>query len=139
MNNSSFVEKVKEEKRAAEVSRIYLIRGNDSTGRAAWYYFQVDKAKKIRFEVESKRGQIQLTDYGKILISGYGEKPPDDVPHAHESGIRFRRVIRGDREHPDANTPLLSPPHGVGRGRTDRGLRRGKLLRSEGRNSGDHR
>jgi hypothetical protein len=29
---------------------IYLIRGNDSTGRAAWYYLQVNNVKKPRFE-----------------------------------------------------------------------------------------
>lgn len=58
---------------------IYLIRGNDSTGRAAWYYLQVEKLKKKLFETNAKKGQIQLTEYGKILTSGYGEYPPADV------------------------------------------------------------
>lgn len=58
---------------------IYLIRGNDSTSRAAWYYLQVDKLKKKLFETDAKKGQIQLTDYGKIIISGYGEQVPADV------------------------------------------------------------
>ncbi len=58
---------------------IYLVRGNDSTSRAAWYYVMVDKPKKRLFEIDAKRGQIQLTDYGKIIYSGYGENPPDDM------------------------------------------------------------
>jgi hypothetical protein len=58
---------------------IYKIRGNDSTGRAAWYYLRVEPLKKTVFERESRKGQIQLTDYGTILMSGYGENPPRDV------------------------------------------------------------
>jgi hypothetical protein len=58
---------------------IYLVRGNDSTGRAAWYYVMVDKLKKRIFESDAKKGQIQLTDYGKIIISGYGEEAPNSV------------------------------------------------------------
>lgn len=58
---------------------IYLVRGNDSTGRPAWYYVEVDKLKKKIFESDAKKGQIQLTDYGRIIISAYGENPPDDV------------------------------------------------------------
>lgn len=58
---------------------VYLIRGNDSTGRAAWYYVLVDKPKKRVFETEARKGPVLLTDYGKIIISGYGEEAPDDV------------------------------------------------------------
>ncbi len=58
---------------------IYLIRGGDSTGRAAWYYVEVDREKKAQFEHDAKQGQIQLTEYGKIIISGYGEEPPQSV------------------------------------------------------------
>lgn len=60
-------------------SNIYLIRGKDSTGRAAWYYLQVEPGKKSNFEFDAKRGQILLTNYGRIIISGYGEYPPSDV------------------------------------------------------------
>lgn len=58
---------------------IYLIRGSDSTGRPAWYYLMVDKPKKRLFETDAKRGKIQLTDYGKVITSGYGEDSPQDV------------------------------------------------------------
>lgn len=59
--------------------RIYLVRGNDSTGRAAWYYLQVKRRKKRQFEFSSCFGQIQLTDFGRIITSGYGEYPPPEV------------------------------------------------------------
>jgi hypothetical protein len=64
-------------KRAA--SRIYLVRGNDSTGRAAWYYLLIERRYKRRFEFSACFGQLQLTDFGKIILSGYGEYPPPDV------------------------------------------------------------
>jgi hypothetical protein len=64
---------------ASRPDSIYLVRGSDSTGRAAWYYLMVEKLKKRLFEVEAKKGQIQMTDYGKIIVSGYGEYPPPDV------------------------------------------------------------
>jgi hypothetical protein len=65
----------------SRVSRehIYLVRGKDSTGHAAWYYIRVERPKRNLFERESRKGQIQLTDYGTILMSGYGEKPPPDA------------------------------------------------------------
>lgn len=58
---------------------VYLVRGHDSTGRPAWYYVQVDKPKKRLFEINAKKGQINLTDYGTIITSAYGEDSPADV------------------------------------------------------------
>lgn len=58
---------------------IYLVRGTDSTSRNAWYYVQVEKMKKRIFEIDAKKGQIQLTDYGVILYSGYGDDSPQDM------------------------------------------------------------
>ncbi|HZZ78094.1 MAG TPA: DUF4062 domain-containing protein [Gemmataceae bacterium] len=58
---------------------LFLIRGNDSSGRAAWYYLEIAAEHKQRFETEAKQGQIQLTDYGTIILSGYGEYPPLDI------------------------------------------------------------
>lgn len=63
----------------ASSSDIYLVRGNDSTGRPAWYYFRVGRGKKRAFETASKRGTLQLTEYGTILVSGYAKNPPPDV------------------------------------------------------------
>lgn len=64
---------------SSRADNIYLVRGHDITKRAAWYYVMVDKMKKRIFETDAKNGQINLTDYGNILYSGYGENPPDDM------------------------------------------------------------
>jgi hypothetical protein len=70
-----FVERLK----ADSSADIYLIRGNDSTGRPAWYYLRAHRGKKVAFETASKRGNVQLTEYGTIILSGYGKTPPPDV------------------------------------------------------------
>lgn len=65
--------------KSSRTSDIFLIRGKDTTGRRAWYYLLVEKTKKRLFESDVKRPQMQLTDYGTIVYSGYGENPPDDI------------------------------------------------------------
>lgn len=69
-----FVERLK-----VNPADLYLVRGKDSTGRPAWYYFRVGRGKKQAFETASKRGGVQLNEYGTILLSGYGKSPPPDV------------------------------------------------------------
>jgi hypothetical protein len=69
---------------------IYLVRGHDITGRAAWYYIMVDKPKKRIFEVRAKQGQLELTDYGKILASGYGESVPPATKQRMEDEYGFK-------------------------------------------------
>jgi hypothetical protein len=59
-------------------NNVFLVRGNDSTGRPAWYFVLVDPAKKAAFR-KAFSGQLQLNAYGRILASGYGADPPDDV------------------------------------------------------------
>jgi hypothetical protein len=59
-------------------NNVFLVRGNDSTGRAAWYFVLVDPAKKAAFR-KAFTGQLQLNAYGRILASGYGTDPPADV------------------------------------------------------------
>lgn len=59
--------------------RIYLIRGSDGTGRQAWYYLRVCKKSPLLFERDARKGQINLSDYGEILQSGYGKDPPASV------------------------------------------------------------
>lgn len=63
----------------SRADNIYLVRGNDITKRPAWYYVMVEKMKKRLFEIDAKKGQINLTDYGTILYSGYGENPPEET------------------------------------------------------------
>ena len=70
------------QKLAADNQRrnIYLVTGGkDHTGRPAWYYVQVESNLKMRFERAVRSGAIGLTEYGAILQSGYGEKPPESM------------------------------------------------------------
>ncbi|MBN9119865.1 MAG: hypothetical protein J0I06_12010 [Planctomycetes bacterium] len=70
----SFVDKIRRER----ANNLFLVRGNDSTGRAAWYFVLVDPAKKAAFR-RAAVGQLELNAYGRIVASGYGADPPSDV------------------------------------------------------------
>ena len=70
----SFVDKIRRER----ANNLFLVRGNDSTGRAAWYFVLVDPAKKTAFR-KASTGQLELNAYGRIVASGYGADPPTDV------------------------------------------------------------
>ena len=70
----SFVDRIRRER----AGNVFLVRGNDSTGRAAWYFVLVDPAKKAAFR-KAAAGQLELNAYGRIIASGYGTDPPDDV------------------------------------------------------------
>jgi hypothetical protein len=59
-------------------NNVFLVRGNDSTGHPAWYFVLVDPAKRTAFR-KAFSGQLQLNAFGRILASGYGTDPPDDV------------------------------------------------------------
>lgn len=58
---------------------IYLVRGNDRQGRAAWYYLQVRPTHRRKFEKDIKTGRLNLGDYGTILNSGFGTDPPESI------------------------------------------------------------
>ena len=68
-----------------EGKRIFLVRGNDK-GRPAWHYLLlVDDEETIRIFKEKTQGElkgklnIDLTDFGQVLKSGFGEEPPKSV------------------------------------------------------------
>jgi hypothetical protein len=69
-----FAERVRRERG----NNMFLVRGNDSTGRAAWYFVLVDSAKKTAFR-KAFTGQVELNAYGRIIASGYGADPPTGV------------------------------------------------------------
>ena len=57
-----------------------MIKGKDR-GRSAWYYVLLfDDEETIKtFEEKLQEDIIDLTRYGQILKSGYGENPPNEV------------------------------------------------------------
>ena len=59
-------------------SLVYLVRGKDR-GKAAWHYVLVDEEKLNVFKEKMKSGNIDVADYGRIVQSGWGTDPPEDV------------------------------------------------------------
>ena len=57
---------------------VYLVRGKDE-GRPAWHYVLVDKEKVEEFKAQVAAGTIDVTEYGQVLRSGWGENPSKEV------------------------------------------------------------
>jgi tetratricopeptide (TPR) repeat protein len=57
---------------------VFLIRGKDS-GRAAWHYILVAQDKLSLFKQKLGTGNIDVSEYCKILYSGWGENPPPEI------------------------------------------------------------
>ncbi|QJW94018.1 hypothetical protein [Frigoriglobus tundricola] len=70
----SFADRVRRER----AGNVFLVRGRDATGRAAWYFVLVDAAKRAAFR-KAAAGQLELNAYGRIIASGFGTEPPADV------------------------------------------------------------
>lgn len=68
-----------------EAERIFLVKGDDRD-RPAWYYvLVVDDDEKMRLFIEkiqktnAVERSIDLTNYGQVLESGWGEDPPNII------------------------------------------------------------
>ena len=63
-----------------EKKRIHLVRGTDR-GRAAWHYVLLDDdpEKTREFHQAVASGNVDVADYGKLLKSGWGRDPPQEV------------------------------------------------------------
>lgn len=70
----SFLEKLQN----SQGELVYLVRGKNK-GREVWHYILVDKAKLPIFSAKVKSGALDIAEYGKILYSGYGKNPPQDI------------------------------------------------------------
>ncbi len=57
---------------------ICLYTGHDKTGQLAWYFILLSDSKKRKFTHEYKN-DIDLAEYGKIIISGYGKEVPKET------------------------------------------------------------
>lgn len=69
---------------------ITLMCGKDK-GKAAWYYIRFkNKIKYIILinRIKNDRSKIDLTEYGDILESGWGELPPPEVQDKFDNGYR---------------------------------------------------
>ena len=66
------------EDRIINFSLVYVVRGKDK-GKPAWHYVLVDKAKVEEFKIQIKTGTIDVANYGKVLYSGWGNDPPENI------------------------------------------------------------
>ena len=58
--------------------RVFVVHSKDK-GEPTWYYVLVDNDKTQQFKDALSSNAIHLTEYGKILDSGYGVNPPNNV------------------------------------------------------------
>ena len=65
-------------------SLVYLVRGKDR-GKPAWHYVLVDEGKVNAFKETVASGTVDVAVYGKVIESGWGRDPPDDVKNAIDS------------------------------------------------------
>jgi hypothetical protein len=58
--------------------KVFLVRGKDN-GRPAWHYVLVSKESEAELKKQKAGTNIDVADYGKIIKSGWGEEPSDEV------------------------------------------------------------
>jgi len=60
---------------------IYLVRGKDK-GRPAWHYVLLSSGDEDHvqgFKEQTRTGTIDVADWGYLIVSGWGEDPPDNI------------------------------------------------------------
>ena len=58
--------------------KVFLIRGKDN-GRPAWHYVLITHENIKKLKVQKAGTNIDVTDFGKIIRSGWGENPSDAI------------------------------------------------------------
>jgi hypothetical protein len=58
--------------------KVFLIRGKDN-GRPAWHYVLIPHENIKKLKVQKAGTNIDVTDFGKIIRSGWGENPSDAI------------------------------------------------------------
>ncbi|CAK8162348.1 hypothetical protein CAXC1_120030 [Candidatus Xenohaliotis californiensis] len=72
--NDSFKDRLK----SSKSDLVYLVRGKDGE-KSAWHYVLVDRPKLQIFLRKTQGGSLDVADYGKVLYSGWGQDPPQDI------------------------------------------------------------
>ena len=57
---------------------VYIVRGEEK-GHLVWHYVFVDEEKLDDFKAKLATGAIDVSDYGRILKSGWGKDSPKDI------------------------------------------------------------
>lgn len=59
---------------------LYKVRGDDAeTGHKAWWILRLKPEKSAIFVKIIEKGHLCLSDYGEILVSGFGEQTPPEI------------------------------------------------------------
>jgi hypothetical protein len=64
--------------KALQEGTLFLVQGKDG-GQSAWHYVLVGRLKLVLFKQKLKNGELDVAQYGRILHSGWGEKPPAEL------------------------------------------------------------
>lgn len=60
---------------SSRLDHIVLVRGKGGEGQPVWYYVMLHPGKLKAFRAHQAAAQVKLSDYGRILHSGYGCEP----------------------------------------------------------------
>ena len=69
---------------------VYLVRSKDR-GRNTWCYVLVDEDKEEVYKTKIRSGRIDVSNYGTVLYSGWGQDPPKDI--MYNIYLRFNLYI----------------------------------------------
>jgi hypothetical protein len=69
---------VKKKTLSALDDKLFLIRGKDR-GRAAWHYVLIPHENAKKLKMQKIGASIDVTDFGKIVKSGWGEEPAKHI------------------------------------------------------------
>lgn len=71
---------------------IHRFRAQDKSGKKAQYFVLMEKAKEPEFlKAVKKSGDIDLKQFGRVIASFYGDKPPAEVTKllSEKYGFKF--------------------------------------------------
>lgn len=69
---------------------LFLVSGGkDKFEREAWYYVKVEPFKESMFQREISKGKINLREYGEVIESGFGTKPPERIKNKMKEEYNF--------------------------------------------------
>lgn len=77
MTGTSFTERLQN----SQGDMVYLVHGKDS-GKDAWHYVLIEKMKLPLFKHALATGTVDAAQYGKLLHSGWGKEPPQEITDA---------------------------------------------------------
>lgn len=84
----SFVRRVQ----AQMPDHVFLVRGKNLSDKAVWHYVQANFGKRDMFKAKNGAPFVRLTDYGRIIESGFGNEPPAEIKSRMERDYGFKEA-----------------------------------------------